>query len=89
MGALVIYFFVIEGQGRTLEEIDTMYLEHVLPWKSTKWVPPPPEHMANIRRKAGADLDAIADQESDGPLAAAHYNKDLSSPEVPSHEEHV
>lgn len=89
MGALVVYFFVIEGQGRTLEEIDTMYLEHVLPWKSTKWVPPPPEHMANIRRKAGADLDAIADQESDGPLAAARYNKDLSSPEVPSHEEHV
>ncbi|KAM0466832.1 hypothetical protein ACHAPV_000341 [Trichoderma viride] len=89
LGALVVYFFVIEGQGRTLEEIDTMYLEHVLPWKSTKWVPPPPEHMANIRRKAGADLDAIADQESDGPLAAARYNKDLSSPEVPSHEEHV
>ncbi|UKZ65087.1 uncharacterized protein TrAtP1_006288 [Trichoderma atroviride] len=89
LGALVIYFFVIEGQGRTLEEIDTMYLEHVLPWKSTKWVPPPPEHMANIRKKAGVDLDAIADQESDGPLAAAQYNKDLSSPEVPSHEEHV
>ncbi|KAK1254845.1 hypothetical protein MKX08_008840 [Trichoderma sp. CBMAI-0020] len=89
LGALVIYFFVIEGQGRTLEEIDTMYLEHVLPWKSTKWVPPPPEHMANIRAKAGVDLDAIAGQESDGPLAAAQYNKDLSSPEVPSHEEHV
>lgn len=89
LGALVIYFFVIEGQGRTLEEIDTMYLEHVLPWKSTKWIPPPPEHMANIRAKAGVDLDAIAGQESDGPLAAAQYNKDLSSPEVPSHEEHV
>lgn len=90
MGAIIIYFFVIEGQGRTLEEIDTMYLEHVLPWKSTKWVPPPPEHMANIRRKAGVDLDAIADQESDGPLAdAAGHNKELSAPEVPSHEEHV
>jgi SP family sugar:H+ symporter-like MFS transporter len=91
LGALVIYFFVIEGQGRTLEEIDTMYLEHVLPWKSTKWVPPPPEHMANIRAKAGVDLDMIAGQESDGgPVGdAAHYNKDLSSPDVPSHEEHV
>lgn len=90
MGALIIYFFVIEGQGRTLEEIDTMYLEHVLPWKSTKWVPPPPEHMANIRRKAGVDLDVLADQESDGPLsdAANHNNKDLA-PEVPFHEEHV
>lgn len=90
MGAIIIYFFVIEGQGRTLEEIDTMYLERVLPWKSTKWVAPPPEHIANIKRKAGVDLDVIADQESDGPLGdAAHYNKEMSSPEVPSHEEHV
>ncbi|KAL9480237.1 hypothetical protein ACSS6W_005023 [Trichoderma asperelloides] len=90
MGALIIYFFVIEGQGRTLEEIDTMYLEHVLPWKSTKWVPPPPEHILNIRRKAGVDLDLIANQESDGPLSDAgnHNNKDLA-PEVPFHEEHV
>ncbi|KAM0477845.1 hypothetical protein ACHAPX_005611 [Trichoderma viride] len=89
LGALVIYFFVIEGQGRTLEEIDTMYLEHVLPWKSTKWVAPPPEHIQNILRKGGGDLDAIADQESDGPLSNAHRNKEMSSPEVPSHEEHV
>lgn len=27
VAALIVYFFVIEGQGRTLEEIDTMYLE--------------------------------------------------------------
>ncbi|KAL6904482.1 sugar transporter domain-containing protein [Trichoderma evansii] len=89
MGALIIYFFVIEGQGRTLEEIDTMYLEHVKPWKSTKWVAPPPEHMANIRYKAGVDLDAIADHDSDTPLGdAANHNKDLA-PDVPAHEEHV
>ena len=35
-----IYFFVIEGQGRTLEEIDTMYLLGVKPWESAKWVVP-------------------------------------------------
>ncbi|TFB02990.1 Hexose transporter 2 [Trichoderma ghanense] len=89
VGALIIYFFVIEGQGRTLEEIDTMYLEHVLPWKSSKWVPPPPEHMANIRRKAGVDLDVLADHDSDTPITDGHDKR--ASPDVPapSHQEHV
>jgi len=53
LGGLLIYFFVMEGQGRTLEEIDTMYIEKVLPWKSDKWVPPPAEEMARIRKEAG------------------------------------
>src|SRR6201996_109281 len=30
LGGLLVYFFVIEGQGRTLEEIDTMYIEKVV-----------------------------------------------------------
>ncbi|KAJ9629979.1 uncharacterized protein PV06_08014 [Exophiala oligosperma] len=50
---ILVYFFVIEGQGRTLEEIDTMYLEHVPPRKSAKWVPPPAAEMARIQREAG------------------------------------
>lgn len=45
--AVVVYFFVCETQGRTLEEIDTMYVQHVKPWKSSSWVPP-----ANLRRAA-------------------------------------
>ena len=48
-----MYFFVIEGQGRTVEELDTMYIEKVVPWQSTKWVAPPPEVMDQIREKAG------------------------------------
>ncbi|KAF6789024.1 High-affinity fructose transporter ght6-like protein 1 [Colletotrichum musicola] len=60
VAAAMVYFFVIEGQGRTLEEIDTMYLEHVTPWKSTQWVPPSAEQMAKIRRQAGTELDASA-----------------------------
>ncbi|RAO70058.1 uncharacterized protein BHQ10_006070 [Talaromyces amestolkiae] len=43
--AVIVYFFVCETQGRTLEEIDTMYVQHVKPWKSSSWVPP-----AHIRR---------------------------------------
>ncbi|KIW95822.1 uncharacterized protein Z519_02886 [Cladophialophora bantiana CBS 173.52] len=51
----LVYFFVIEGQGRTLEEIDTMYILGVKPWKSAEWVAPPPEELAKIRREAGTD----------------------------------
>lgn len=53
VGGMLVYFFVIEGQGRTLEEIDTMYIEKVKPWKSSKWVAPPPSEIARIRREAG------------------------------------
>ena len=35
--AAVVYFFLIESAGRTIEEIDTMYLIHVPPRQSSKW----------------------------------------------------
>ena len=38
--AFVVFFFVCESQGRSLEEIDTMYIMHVPPWRSSKWKPP-------------------------------------------------
>ncbi|KAI1371743.1 general substrate transporter [Hypoxylon crocopeplum] len=34
---LIVYFFVIETKDRSLEEIDTMYLLHVNPIKSSQW----------------------------------------------------
>ncbi|KAJ9264914.1 hypothetical protein DTO212C5_6900 [Paecilomyces variotii] len=40
MAVIVVYFFLCETQGRTLEEVDTMYIEHVHPWSSKKWTPP-------------------------------------------------
>lgn len=40
---IIVYFFVCETQGRTLEEIDTMYISKVKPWKSSKWVAPSSE----------------------------------------------
>ncbi|KAJ5212879.1 hypothetical protein N7449_000048 [Penicillium cf. viridicatum] len=33
----VVYFFVIEGKGRTLEELDWMYVNKVVPWKSSNY----------------------------------------------------
>ncbi|KAJ5730121.1 Major facilitator superfamily domain general substrate transporter, partial [Penicillium malachiteum] len=41
---LVVYFFVIEGKDKTLEEMDMMYVMRVPPWKSSQWTPPAPEH---------------------------------------------
>ncbi|KAK5171500.1 hexose transporter hxt5 [Saxophila tyrrhenica] len=44
-GAFVVYFFLCEHQGRSLEEIDTMYIMHVSPLKSSKWVAPEGEDL--------------------------------------------
>ena len=35
--AIYVYFFMIETKGRSLEEIDTMYVLHVNPITSSKW----------------------------------------------------
>lgn len=40
LAAGLVYVAVIEGKGRTLEEIDTMYVIKVKPWKSSKFVFP-------------------------------------------------
>ncbi|KAL7791416.1 general substrate transporter [Trichoderma ceciliae] len=34
---LIVFFFVIESKDRTLEEIDTMYIQHVNPITSSRW----------------------------------------------------
>lgn len=39
-GAVVVFFFVNETQGRSLEEVDTMYVSHVKPWQSSSWTAP-------------------------------------------------
>lgn len=35
--ALTVYFFLVESSGRTLEEVDYMYIINVSPLKSSKW----------------------------------------------------
>lgn len=37
---VVVYYFLIESKGRTLEEVDSMYLLRVKPWASRTWVHP-------------------------------------------------
>lgn len=45
---VVVYFFVCESQGRSLEEIDTMYIYGVKPWNSAKWQPPEGEDLTTL-----------------------------------------
>ncbi|KAI5356923.1 Putative major facilitator, sugar transporter, major facilitator superfamily [Septoria linicola] len=97
LGGLLIYFFVMEGQGRTLEEIDTMYLSNVLPWKSSKWEAPPPEEISRIRKEAGANDAALAEHgegpalrgsdDSDDPHAEK-IKAEGGLPDIAAHKEH-
>jgi len=43
-----VYFCLPETSGRSLEEIDTMFLLRVKPWKSSKWVPPKGEDLVTV-----------------------------------------
>lgn len=45
LGAVVVYFFLLESSGKSLEEIDTMYIMHVPPLQSSKWTPPSDEEL--------------------------------------------
>ena len=88
-----MYFFVIEGQGRTLEEIDTMYLLGVKPWESAKWVVPSLEEMSGkmrARLEAGnPELtvhkeiagDGVGNEEGGGLRAAEDGEREKSSEE--------
>ncbi|KAF3765678.1 general substrate transporter [Cryphonectria parasitica EP155] len=39
LGVLITFFFVNESQQRSLEEVDSMYILGVVPWKSKSWKP--------------------------------------------------
>jgi len=74
-----VYFFVIEGQGRTLEEVDTMYVLHINPRKSTQWVAPPPEELVTTERLVRRQTSRGADLEQT-PSAEARAKETAPSP---------
>ncbi|KAL3477838.1 general substrate transporter [Aspergillus californicus] len=79
VGVIIVYFFVLEGRGKTLEEIDMMYVMRVPPWKSSKWVPPPPEERittANVLDQRTARGVASEEESSKRDQMPAHEHVD-------------
>ncbi|KAH6611541.1 mfs monosaccharide transporter [Trichoderma cornu-damae] len=57
----IVFFFVIESKDRTLEEIDTMYTQHVNPMSSSRWNPH--KHRDEVRKASDATSHAPQDAE--------------------------
>jgi MFS transporter, SP family, sugar:H+ symporter len=77
LAGLGVYFFVIEGQGRTLEEIDTMYLLGVKPWESAQFVMPSVEEMdAKTRQRLEETNPEMAIREESAAGAVAREGSD-------------
>jgi len=54
-----VFFTVPETKGLTLEEVNEMWLDGVLPWKSSSWVP-------SARRNAEYDNEALKHDDKTG-----------------------
>ncbi|KAF2766374.1 hypothetical protein EJ03DRAFT_330105 [Teratosphaeria nubilosa] len=89
-GSFVVYFFLCEAKGRTLEEIDTMYITHVKPWQSSKWEPPEGEDLItadalyltpgarDIRKANAAGMESGQKVEDVPPATKSHGIHDVS-----------
>ncbi|CAI7152950.1 ATV_collapsed_G0024330.mRNA.1.CDS.1 [Saccharomyces cerevisiae] len=71
MGCMVfayfyVFFFVPETKGLSLEEVNDMYAEGVLPWKSASWVPV---------SKRGADYNADDLMHDDQPFYKSLFSR--------------
>jgi len=73
--AILVYFCLMESAGRTLEEVDFMYITHVNPIKSAKWNPDEAGELTNtdelflgkggrsINKRSEADREAVSQDE--------------------------
>ncbi|KAL2420004.1 High-affinity fructose transporter ght6 [Exophiala dermatitidis] len=88
-----VYFFLPETSGRSLEEIDTMFLLEVKPWKSSKWTPPKNEDLITadkLRLNTGArDITKTREaglgnaEQRESVSANADRSSDSDLPHVP------
>ncbi|EMC97584.1 hypothetical protein BAUCODRAFT_33299 [Baudoinia panamericana UAMH 10762] len=86
--AVIVYLFLCESQGRTLEEIDTMYILHVSPLKSSNWEAPEESVTADalylepgargIRKADAAGMENAQGLEQLPPATERHGIHDVS-----------
>ncbi|TVY49664.1 High-affinity glucose transporter [Lachnellula occidentalis] len=87
LAAAVVYFFVIEGQGRTLEEIDTMYILHINPIKSSEWVAPPPDQLVTTEKLVRGEVAGTGVDLEQSISARARAKETAAPSPVAAHEE--
>lgn len=69
---MVTFFFVNESQQRSLEEVDSMYILGVVPWKSASWKPlDEPVNSDNLHLAPGGRGFA---KQGETPAAGHHDN---------------
>lgn len=81
-----VYFCLPETSGRSLEEIDTMFLLEVKPWKSSKWVPPRGEELITadkLRLETGARNITKKREAGAGEAEQKEYPGQADLPDVP------
>lgn len=80
LGGLIVYFFVMEGRLRTLEEIDTMYIEHVKPWQSESWQPP---SLETLRKESAVGWRRDAESNGESLATSAEHDRDPEKEDEP------
>lgn len=53
---VIVFFFFIESKGRSLEEIDTMYVQRVNPITSAKWRPEHADQEAGMKDTESSEV---------------------------------
>lgn len=80
--AITIFFFLPESQGKILEEIDTIYLLEVKPWKFSKWVPPSEEEPVTADKLMLAKGARTFDKKKEAPREGAEHAEGSIPPRV-------
>lgn len=74
-GAVIVYFFLYESRGLTLEQIDEMYgIADLKPWQSSKWEPTDRETLKNQRLALLNETNAYKRGQP-----TAQHNEDISA----------
>jgi len=85
---IIVYFFVIEGKDKTLEEMDMMYVMRVKPWKSSKWEPPAPEYQLTTAQLMDRNVAEGYEKEEETASGKKNVDADADAP-AHMHEEAV